>query len=849
VDKKQVYARLISHGWTEHLISIVPPGARLAPGSTLSEKDLGKVPGRLLLDGTWSGFARWTESHATEQDILRWQESNGNVGLIIRNVRPIDFDCPDAPLVEKLLAVLTARFGLFPWRGRSNSAHGMAFFRSDTVITGKLVLKWDTGRIEIPGIGCQAVIEGTHPSGVEYTWSGLCSLLEAPVEALPHLPEADLYPLLDAFRAVLEAAGHVVEPVRRLGSNMADLAEGRRYVLGHPLMLAKDFAQAGRALLAIPHSDDYDETFRRIAAFYGAVGGDRAAIDEYLVPWLESWTGGENAPAWIEQKLASLSEGTSVGVEALFRCARTWGFSEVPIGTFEKVEPPPASPDNVVTMSSMRERAEAHARRGQTPTADPDDLPRTTLVGHRYTDQQLAMQVWDDIGDYHLRLHPSGQWLRWDKNVWVASEDAAAHLVRQYLGSIVRGLDEGKQGELLANRIEGAAMADRILKILRQRATRAAWDVNPEHLNTPAGLIDLRTGERRPARHDDYVRSCTAVAPDPGYPALYMQTALEIFSGDFVLLQAWLDHMALSLVNRRLTSSMLILEGSGRNGKSLLLDVVWRMFGDRGDGGYAVRLGAPDMFDARRTNRNNYSDLADLDGARATLFSEVDENFQMDEALLKAATAGERLLARRIYKQEFKFNYTGTITLAANVKVNLTSAPAMRQRVHTIRLIRQFAHDRDLYDAVIADAPKVLGATITRCTEILRGAETFWLPTSWGPSRQRFETMRRASEERFVISDPVNAAVRALAERDVNGRAACRVLFRAVREMLEAAARDDAADERLVEAAALGDRVLANRISNVVRDEFGETSVASHGQRFYRRVALKRNPGSPFTGE
>jgi hypothetical protein len=109
--------------------------------------------------------------------------------------------------------------------------------------------------------------------------------------------------------------------------------------------------------------------------------------------------------------------------------------------------------------------------------------------------------------------------------------------------------------------------------------------------------------------------------------------------------------------------------------------------------------------------------------------------------------------------------------------------------------------------------------------------------------------MRRASEDRFTLVDPVNAAVRALVERNVDGKIACRVLFRTVREMLEAAARDDAADERLVEAAALNDRALANRVGNVVRDEFGETSVVSNSQRFYRRVTLKRNPGSPFTGE
>src|SRR5262249_40050640 len=159
-----------------------------------------------------SGLAGWTDLRATVADLRRW-ELGGNIGLIVRNVRPVDFDCEDVPLVAALRGVLDLRYGLYPWRGRSNSPRGMAIFRSDARLTGRLVRAGATGRVEILGLGNQLVGWGEHPSGVLYEWSGLCSPFEAPVEAFPHLPEDELGPLLDAFRAVLEAAGRVVQPV------------------------------------------------------------------------------------------------------------------------------------------------------------------------------------------------------------------------------------------------------------------------------------------------------------------------------------------------------------------------------------------------------------------------------------------------------------------------------------------------------------------------------------------------------------------------------------------------------------------------------------------------------------
>ena len=216
---------------------------------------------------------------------------------------------------------------------------------------------------------------------------------------------------------------------------------------------------------------------------------------------------------------------------------------------------------------------------------------------------------------------------------------------------------------------------------------------------------------------------------------------------------------------------------------------------------------------------------------------------------MKAAVAGELFAARQIFKPEFSFRFTGKITMATNVRIKLTSSPALRHRVQTLVLRQRFEDDRTLYDAVIADAPRVLGMAIERCTAILRGAETFWLPASWQGNRERFERIRRRSEQRFVLIDPINATVRGLLEKATDGHVATVELFRRVRNVLEELAADNETDEAIVTAAALSERELAVQVSKAMRAEFGITSTPSSSCRVYRRVRFRLKPKGLFVDD
>jgi phage/plasmid-associated DNA primase len=51
-------------------------------------------------------------------------------------------------------------------------------------------------------------------------------------------------------------------------------------------------------------------------------------------------------------------------------------------------------------------------------------------------------------------------------------------------------------------------------------------------LNTPGGIVDLRTGSIHPARPKDYCTKSTAIAPSEGDPCLFLSFLHWIMGGD-----------------------------------------------------------------------------------------------------------------------------------------------------------------------------------------------------------------------------------------------------------------------------------------------------------------------------
>lgn len=858
----RLFRQLEDRGWTEDVLSIIPPDARLHETSRIPRESLGKVPGRMAGPDCYIGISNWTELKARRSDLMGWSRSNCNIGLQTRRVRAIDIDCEDTDLVLSLRILIQLRCGKTLWRGRANSARGALLYRCSEQSGGKRRLAWGDSKIEILGAGNQILIWGRHPSGVDYNWDG-ASPFDTKLDDLPELPEDDIPLLLDAIAAELHRAGQAANQPLTIGHGTR--RSGARKPLGHADLVAADKLQAVRALEAIPnkpeledgtpntHTSSYEQVISIIAAFIGAVGGDKDLIDNHLVPWLDQWPG--NDDNWIAARIESFRDGTEIGAERLFACARSWGFNEVTTDDFAAVPQEPGEKAPVVNLDRVREKVKGVAR-----GHDNAVLPVSSIVSNPFTDQQIAVEIWHDFkAAQRLRYDASGQWYVWEGTHWrrdSAMAHQTLHFVRWCLGHIAKRAPEGHQGYQLAFRLEAAERAEKILKILRGYAVVQRWDRDLCLVNTPVGVVDLRTGLWRQAVPDDNLRSITPVAPEEGEPEVWLKAVRGIFDHRERLVQMLIDYIALCLLGERLADVAFMLRGSGRNGKSLILQSIATMLGDIRDSGYAYLTATPDAFDLRKQSASHSHGLELMDGARIAMFTEMPNGFVPDEALLKAAIAGENVTAKFIYRPTFVYRFTPMLLFASNIDVEFTSAiPALRHRFRLADLTRRFDDDKDFFNAVLADTPRLLSLVIRRATELLNGRESFWLKRGWKASRSEFERIERKSGEYLDLQDPIAAALRSLLQRQ-EGDAWVRstdVLTR-TRWALEHVRENYAEDAPKLDAAlGLTDRAFNMKIALAMRTEFNSQSINKRisGQvlKVYHGVSWLPQPVLPFEPE
>jgi len=108
-----------------------------------------------------------------------------------------------------------------------------------------------------------------------------------------------------------------------------------------------------------------------------------------------------------------------------------------------------------------------------------------------------------------------GQWLRYDGTCWREEKTLMAFdLARQLCRELTR---ESNSKDAETKRVLSSKTIAAVTQIARADRRFAAvidqWDADPMALNTPDGVVDLKTGVLRPHRSEDYVTKATAVGP------------------------------------------------------------------------------------------------------------------------------------------------------------------------------------------------------------------------------------------------------------------------------------------------------------------------------------------------
>lgn len=357
-----------------------------------------------------------------------------------------------------------------------------------------------------------------------------------------------------------------------------------------------------------------------------------------------------------------------------------------------------------------------------------------------YTEQGNAIRMKDDHGDV-LRYQPGLGWCAWDGQVWeTGAEGRAWYLVMAQADKL--GMEAERMMQL-APRGEGKdktpeqkeaerafAWAQRCRSYSNQRNTLAAasklmeagdideFDPDPWLLNTPAGVVDLRTGEIREHESRYMCTKITSVEPRIGKAAPKWKEFLRQVTGGDAEFERYLQMVAgMACVGKVYEEGLVISYGPGSNGKSTLFSVWQSLMGSyTGTIRNEVLVG--------NKNGSEVQGAAQLRGLRLVVTSELEEATRMNLSLLKRLTSRDRISARPLYQDPIEFTPTHTLILHTNYLPRLSSCDdGTKRRIAIAPFTMSIPPEKKIMDfaevLVREEGPEILGWMI-------EGAVTFY---------------------------------------------------------------------------------------------------------------------------
>lgn len=303
--------------------------------------------------------------------------------------------------------------------------------------------------------------------------------------------------------------------------------------------------------------------------------------------------------------------------------------------------------------------------------------------------------------------HHRGTWFRWTSSHWaVDDKQVALHLIRE----IARRLGGGRKALRRASAARGAEALARCDP--RMAVISTDWDKDPLLLGTPAGTVDLRSGQLRPPTPSDGITKVTSVAPSDAQPERWLQFLREA-TGDDEEFIAFLQRMCGYLLTGDTREQVLFfLYGGGGNGKSVFLNTPQAVMND-----YAVA--APmDAFTVSRFHRHP-TELAMMNGARLVAASETAQENTWDEPKLKQLTGGDPITARFMRQDFFTFTPGFKLLIVGNHRPRLQNVDdATRRRFRILPFDRTPSKpDPRLPRKLEAEYPAILQWMIEGCSK------------------------------------------------------------------------------------------------------------------------------------
>ncbi|MEU4239657.1 phage/plasmid primase, P4 family [Actinoplanes sp. NPDC026619] len=313
---------------------------------------------------------------------------------------------------------------------------------------------------------------------------------------------------------------------------------------------------------------------------------------------------------------------------------------------------------------------------------------------------------------HELRYCPQrGKWLVWDGCRW-AWDDAERH--REFVRALARVLPQTGVWRRFRGMALSAGGVSGVVRLARSdpavTVAVTALDAQPYQLNTPGGVVDLRTGAVH--RSDPVLlhTRCAGAAPDFERRSEAFERFLADTFGDDLALVAYVQQLlGVSAIGAVLEQVLPFAVGPGANGKSTLLEAAMHALG-RDDGGYAIAASSEMLM--VRQHAEHPAELAQLAGVRLVVCAELDEGQKFAEARVKQLTGRDSINARFMRGNPFTYLPSHTLWLLGNhLPAARAGGPAFWRRMRVLpftRVVPDSRQDRRLGEHLAADAPAIL---------------------------------------------------------------------------------------------------------------------------------------------
>jgi putative DNA primase/helicase len=342
---------------------------------------------------------------------------------------------------------------------------------------------------------------------------------------------------------------------------------------------------------------------------------------------------------------------------------------------------------------------------------------RDEVVAPAFSDEDLALRFASKHAGDLRYVSELGRWYRWDEKCW--HRDTQLYAFDQ-VRLVCR--EAAKQCNDSDSRLRGITSAKTVAAVEklarsdeRVAATIDQWDASPWLLNTPDGVIDLRTGQLRGHRPSDFMTKIMAVGPDAsGATPTWRKFLARVTDNDKELPGFLRRVLGYALTGETTEQAMFFIYGPGANGKSVLLETAAGLMGD-----YA-QTSPIETFTASKFDRHP-TELARLHGARLVTATETEEGRRWAESRIKQLTGGDRVSARFMRQDFFEYRPQFKLIFAGNHKPGLRSVDeAIKRRFNLIPftvVIPPKERDKHLTKKLKREWPGILAWMIDGCAQ------------------------------------------------------------------------------------------------------------------------------------